>query len=348
MGNKLRWGILGTGNIAGQFAEGVRASRRGELAAVGSRSLESAKAFSSRFGIPAAVGSYQELVAHPAVDAVYVSLPNSLHKPWTIAALQAGKHVLCEKPIGINAAEAREMFAASQSAGKVLVEAFMYRSHPLTLAIVEAVRRGDIGELKLIRSSFCFHTTKIAGNVRFSSELFGGSLMDVGCYCINFSRLHAGCEPDRMSAAGKIHSSGVDEMAAGMLGFPNGMLASFACGMTVHTDNTAYLCGSEGFIEIPIPWKPPSDEAIYIVSSATPARMDQAGKTAAALPGSQPREVRKVPVGGALYGIEADDFAATVIDGRPPRLSADDSIGNMRVLDELRRQVGVKFEAAAS
>ena len=132
-------------------------------------------------------------------------------------------------------------------------------------------------------------------------------------------------------------------MAAGFLGFPNGMLASFACGMTVHTDNTAYLCGSEGYIQIPIPWKPPSDEAIYIVASSTPPRMDQGGKATAALPGSQPRDVRKVPVGGVLYGIEADDFAATVIDGHAPRLTAADSIGNMRVLDELRRQVGVKF-----
>jgi D-xylose 1-dehydrogenase (NADP+, D-xylono-1,5-lactone-forming) len=341
MDGKLRWGILGTGNIARQFATGVNASQRGLLAAVGSRSSDSANQFAANFRIPRAFGSYEQLIAEPSVEAVYVSLPNSMHHQGTLAALRAGKHVFCEKPLGVNAREASEMFDAAEAAGRVLVEAFMYRSHPLTLALKEAVDLGEIGQLRLIRTSFCFSTAKITGNIRFSEELAGGSIMDIGCYCVNFSRLFAGCEPDEIHAIGRIHSSGVDETAAGTLHFPGGILATFACATTVHADNAAYLCGTEGFIEVPIPWKPPSPEATYIVSRSVPARMDTGKPTAA--PGSAPRDVRHVPVHGDLYGIEADDFAATVLDGRPPRLSRQDSVGNMRVLDELRKQVGLKF-----
>jgi predicted dehydrogenase len=342
MDAKLRWGILGTGNIARQFTEGVRRSRRGMLAAVGSRSVDSARKFAEDFDVPMVYPDYEGLTREAAVDAVYVSLPNTLHHAWTIAALRAGKHVLCEKPLGVSAAEAEEMFDAAAAAGRMLVEAFMYRSHPLTLAVIEAVRRGDIGELRVIRSSFCFRTAKIAGNIRFDPALAGGSLMDVGCYCINFSRLMAGCEPVKVSAAARFHSSGVDESAVGTLHFPNGVLASFMCGMTVQGDNTAQLCGTEGFIEIPIPWKPPAEQSVYIVSHSAPPRMDAPGAAVTQAPGSLPREVRKVPVEGHLYGIEADDFAAAVLDGRPPRLTRQDSVGNMRVLDELRRQIGAK------
>jgi predicted dehydrogenase len=331
----LRWGILGTGNIARQFCEGVLQSERGKLAAVGSRSAESANEFAARFGIPVALATYDELVRHAAVDAVYVSLPNHLHHHWTIAALRAGKHVLCEKPIGVNAAEAQEMFDVAEQTGKTLVEAFMYRSHPLTLAVIEAVKRGEIGELRLIRTSFCFKTEKIAGNIRFDAAMAGGSLMDVGCYCINFSRLFAGAEPTKVNVVGRLHPSGIDELAAGTLTFPGGILASFACGMTLQADNTAYLCGSNGFIQIPIPWKPPTDAAIYIVAHGIPPRMDKPG----AAPAGAPRDERRVPVKGHLYGIEADDFAATALDGRPPRLSRADTVGNMRVLDEARRQI---------
>jgi D-xylose 1-dehydrogenase (NADP+, D-xylono-1,5-lactone-forming) len=341
MSRKLHWGILGTGNIARQFAAGVRASQRGELTAVASRSGQAAASFAAEFGVPQALEGYERLMGQETIDVVYVSLPNSMHHEWTIAALRAGKHVLCEKPLATNAAQAAEMFDAAESAKRVLVEAFMYRSHPLTLAVAEAVSRGEIGQLRLIRTSFCFRTNKIEGNVRFSAELAGGSMMDVGCYCLNYSRFFAGCEPTRVDAVGRLHSSGVDETAAGTLVFPNGILASFACGTTVHADNSAYLCGTEGFIETPIPWKPPSPESTFVVARSIPPRMDAAGsQPRAQLP---PRDVRRVSVPGHLYGIEADDFAAAVFDGAEPRLSRQDSIGNMRVLDEMRKQVGVKF-----
>jgi len=330
----LRWGILGTGNIARQFCTGVLASRRCKLSAVGSRSPESAGEFASQFQIARAFGTYDALLRDDGVDAIYVSLPNHLHHEWTLKSLAAGKHVLCEKPIAMNAAEAIEMFDAAQRSGKILAEAFMYRSQPLALAVAESVSKGAIGQIRLIRTSFCYRTNRIEGNIRFRPEMGGGALMDIGCYCVNFSRWMIGGEPNSIQAMGRIHPTGVDEAAAGTMLFDGGVMASFVCGMTFHADNSAYICGTDGFIQIPIPWKPPA-RSIFIIARGTPPRMDDPR----AKPVAPRPEVRTIESNGELYGIEADDFAATVMGGTPPRLTAADSIGNMKALDELRRQV---------
>lgn len=337
MGDKLRLGILSTGNIARQFAAGALNANRCMLAAVGSRELASAKAFADAYRMPLAFGSYAELINSPNVDAVYNALPNSMHHEWTLAALKAGKHVLCEKPLASNAPQAREMFDAAERAGRVLVEAFMYRSHPQTLAVMDAVRSGVIGELKLIRTSFCYRTRRIDGNIRFDPALAGGGLMDIGCYCIDFSRLFANSEVVRVDVTGHVHESGVDDLAAGTLTFANGVIASFTCGMTLQADNTAYLCGSEGYIEIPVPWKPPLEKAGFTIARGTPPKMDAPGQPA---PTAPPREWRATP-SGALYALEADDFAATILDGQPPRLSRADSVGTMEILDLMRKRLGV-------
>jgi predicted dehydrogenase len=265
-----------------------------------------------------------------------------MHHEWTIRSLRAGKHVLCEKPLATNAAQAEEMFDVAQREGRVLVEAFMYRSHPLTRAVLDAVRSGEIGELKLIRTSFCFRTTKVRDNIRFDAALAGGGLMDVGCYCLNFSRLFAGAEPAAAFAAGHLHESGVDDHACGVLHFPGGVTATFACGMSVQADNAAYLCGSEGYIEVPVPWKPPRENAAYSVVRATPPLMDGPARSAGA-PSPPPRQPHHVTAAAELYALETEDFAAAVLDGAPPALDRQDTVGNMRLLDELRRQVGVKF-----
>jgi predicted dehydrogenase len=339
MSNRLRWGILGTGNIARQFSAGMLAASRSTLAAVGSRSAESAAAFARAHGIPVAHGSYEALLADPQVDAIYNSLPNSLHHRWTIAALRAGKHVLCEKPMAVNVAEAQEMFDVARNRGRVLVEAFMYRCHPLTIAVQKAVADGAIGQVKMIRTSFCYRTTKIAGNVRFDPQLAGGCLMDVGCYCINFSRLFAGGEPTRVQGCGHFHESGVDDRVVASMQFPGGILASFSCGMSAHADNTATLNGTDGYIEIPIPWKPPAPESIFIIARGTPPKMDGPVKG----PAIPPRETVRVRLGGELcgelYGIEADAFAACVQDGSPPWITPADTLGNMRVLDQLNQAI---------
>jgi predicted dehydrogenase len=338
MSGKLRWGILGTGNIARQFTAGLNSSRRGVAAAVGSRSGQSAEAFAKEYGIATAHGSYDSLVADAQIDAMYNSLPNSLHAPWTIRALSAGKHVLCEKPLAMNATEAQRMFDAAAGAGKMLMEAFMYRTHPQTSAVIEAVRSGAIGRPRLIRTSFCYRTRKIDGNVRFVRELGGGGLMDVGCYCISFARFLAGEEPSVIHASANFHETGVDELAAGTLVFPGGIISTFDCGMCVQADNTAYICGSEGYIEIPVPWKPVAGSSKFIIAGGTTPKMDKP------IPGGPPpRDVRIVDVAGDLYGIEADHFAGMVLDGNPPAVSRDDSLGNMRVLDEMRRQIGLVF-----
>src|ERR1700722_19569113 len=339
MSKPLRWGILGTGNIARQFVGGLAASPRCEVQAVASRSKESAHAFAMANHVRSAWFSYESLLKDQDVDVVYNALPNSLHHEWTIKALRAGKHVLCEKPVAMSAAQAEEMFDVARQSGLVLAEAFMYRSHPLTHAVMNAVLGGAIGELRLIRTSFCFRTTRIDGNIRFSPKLGGGGLMDVGCYCISYSRLFAAQEPTEFTIVANRHATGVDNLAAGSLKFPGGVLASFTCGMTTQADNTAYLCGSDGYIEVPVPWKP-LRESTFVIGRGIPPKMDGPAKVQVG-PGA-PREVVRISAADDLYGLEAADFAAAVIDGKPPAVSAADSIGNMRVLDELRRLGGLR------
>ena len=337
----LRWGILGTGNIARQFVAGVTASQRGTPAAVGSRTIDAAQAFAQTHGVARAHGSYDALLADSAVDAIYVSLPNQLHHEWTIRALEAGKHVLCEKPFAATEAQAAEMFDAAKKANRLVMEAFMYRTHPLTHAVIEAVRGGLIGELRLIRTSFCYRSSRVEGNIRFDEALAGGGLMDVGCYCVDFSRLVAGAEPTHIHAVGRLHESGVDDCVAGALRFPGGVVASFTCGMTVQADNSAYICGSDGYIEIPVPWKPLPPEATFVIAHSTPPKMD--GGPRAGVP--IPRDVRRVPVTRNVYAYEADAFAVAVQDGLPLPITPADTLGNMRVIEELKRQVGTSAQA---
>jgi predicted dehydrogenase len=306
---------------------------------VGSRSVESAKSFASSRGVARAYGSYAELLRDDTVDAIYNSLPNNLHHEWTIRALEAGKHVLCEKPFAMNFEQAKEMFAAAKKHDRVLVEAFMYRSHPLTHAVLGAVRSGEIGQLRLIRTSFCYRTARME-NIRFQKPLGGGGLMDIGCYCINFSRLIARCEPSKVHATAIIGPTGVDTVLVGTLTFPTGVLASFTCGMDLHANNTVTISGTEGYIEVPVPWKPPAQRAEYVLAHSTPPKMDTpptAGK------GPPPRESRFVDANLELYALEAMDFAATVFDGKPPAVSEADTLGNMAVIDEMRRQIAVEF-----
>jgi len=343
--SQLTWAILGTGNIARQFAAGVRSARRASIVAIGSRSADTARAFAAEHAAGAACGTYEDALKEPAVRAVYVSLPNSMHHQWTIKALRAGKHVLCEKPLAASAAEAHEMFAEARRAGRLLVEAFMYRAHPMLAAAVEVARSGRIGPIRLIRTSFCYRTTRIADNIRFDAALAGGALMDIGCYCIDFSCLVAGQPPAQVHAAGHIHERGVDDVVAGTLTFANGIVAGFTCGMSVQADNSACICGEDGYIEIPVPWKPPR-QATFIIARGTPPKMDGARPAGtppkldgARPPGTPPRELRTVDAGADLYGIEADAFAAAVLDGAAPFISQRESLANMQVLDKMRAQL---------
>jgi len=325
---KLRFGILGTGNIAKQFATGVTKSTLTTLTAVGSRTSAAAEAFAKKYGIASAHGSYEALLADSSVDAIYVSLPNNMHHEWTINALRAGKHVLCEKPIATTAAEAEEMFDVAERSGRMLVEAFMYRAHPQTLAAVKAVRDGAIGKVRVIRTSFCYRTRKIEGNIRFDSALAGGALMDIGCYCLDFSRLIAGGEPTGVSAEGLIGSQGVDTLVSGSLKFGDDCVANFVCGMIAQADNAALICGEDGWIRIPVPWKP-TGQCGFTIERQTPPKQDGAATSRPPLERIDLVEPRDV------YGIEADAFANTVINSAAPFMSRSDSLGTMRLLERV-------------
>lgn len=334
----LRWGILGTGNIARQFAQDVSQAGSGQLWAVGSRTRESAESFARQWNIPKAYGRYEDLLADPQVEAVYISLPNSLHCQWTVAALEAGKHVLCEKPLAVTEAEAEKMFTTAQRQRRVLIEAFMYRTHPLTLAWVEQVRHGAIGRLRLIRASFCFFTHQVENNIRFRTDLAGGALMDVGCYCLDLARWLAGGEPEHVHAVARLHPSGVDELTVGTLVFPDGLLVEFACGLRVHADNTLLVCGDQGYIQVPIPWKPPMRGAEYVIAASQRPKAD-----GPAAPPTRPRQVIQLDAPAPLYALEAQAFTRAVRGKTPPFITPQESLANTRLLQQLRRQIGLNF-----
>jgi predicted dehydrogenase len=207
-------------------------------------------------------------------------------------------------------------------------------------AVDEVIKSGAIGIIKHIRTNFCYRTNKVVGNIRFERELGGGVLMDVGCYCINFSRHFAGGEPVAIQATAKFHERGVDELTSAILRFDNDIIATFTCGNTLQADNTATICGTDAYIEVPVPWKPVQGKAGYALAHSTPPRQDQ--KHASTLP-TPPRQAVAVDVDKDLFALEADDFAATVLDGSPPVITRADTLGNMRVLDEIRRQIGLTF-----
>jgi D-xylose 1-dehydrogenase (NADP+, D-xylono-1,5-lactone-forming) len=334
----LRLGILGTGNIARQVVASAGLADRVKVTSVGSRSPESAQQFVHAHEAVtrgASATDYEGVLADPTVDAVYISLPNSLHLEWTLKALAAGKHVLCEKPIAPTQREAAAMFAAAEAAGTLLVEAFMYRSHPQTHAVTAAVARGDIGLIKHIRTSFCYLTRKVAGNVRFDPSLAGGALLDIGCYCIDLTCLVAGDAPESVSAYAIRHPSGVDEQVSAALRFAGGVTATFTCGMTLQADNTATISGDGGYIEVPVPWKPPTPTQ-WILAHSTPPKMDSAASAAGSAP---PRQSFTIDEPKPLYALELDDFARAVFREIPPAMPKAHTLRNLGVIDAIRSQI---------
>ena len=333
----FRYGILGCGNIARQFATDLADAQHARVAAVASRSADKARSFGARFGVAPdrCFGGYAELLADRSLDAVYVALPNHEHHGWSKRALAAGKHVLCEKPFTLNVAAAEDLFATADAAGLRIMEAFMYRCHPLTPAVVDAVRGGAIGRLRMIRASFCYRTARIDGNVRFDPTIGGGGLQDIGSYCVNFARLMAGEEPSEVHAVGHHHATGVDDVAAAVLNFPSGVSAALTFGMSVQLDNTAHLGGTDGWIQVPVPWKPAPTGATYVVGGQTPPKQDLAAGPAGS---TGPRTVT-VDAAAPLYALEADAFARACRTGGPLPVPPDDTRGNLAVLTELARQL---------
>ncbi|CAM3804334.1 Gfo/Idh/MocA family protein [Marinicrinis lubricantis] len=313
---KLRWGILSTAGIARRSViPGIQQSQTGEVYAVASRDASKAMAFAEELGIPKSYGSYEELLADADVDAVYIPLPNHLHKEWTIKAAEAGKHVLCEKPAALDAQEAEEMTAACHKAGVIYAEAFMYRHHPRYEQIREHIHSGEIGELRGIHGTFTFNSAGSKENIRFHQDMGGGSLYDVGCYPISAARMLIGTEP----IAATCHAffspdhGGVDMMLAGLVEFENGVSLSFDCGMWAAYRNTLEILGTKGRIEIPCAFTTHSSPNYFIETA-------------------DGRKEIEVPVVNH-YACQADDFGRAVLEGASYPFDPMDSILNMRVID---------------
>jgi len=315
---KIRWGVLSTANI-GRVAviPAIQHSANGELVAVASRDRQKAQEFAKKLGIPASYGSYEALLSAEDVDAVYIPLPNSMHREWTIKASEKKKHVLCEKPLAMNSAECVEMERSAQINGVKLMEAFMYRFHPQTQKVLDLVRSGAIGELRLIHSAFTFRVSNPA-NIRLQPQLGGGSLMDVGCYCVNISRTIAGQEPVEVQAYANWGSTGVDDQMLAYLRFRNGLLAQFDCSLILSRREFYQLVGKEGTIDVPVAFLPDATEATI--------KLCKDGK-----------EENHVVPGVDEYRLMVEHFANCILNNIPPRYPPSEAAANMRVIDALYR-----------
>ena len=252
MGSPVKWGIVSTADINRKVIPGAHASDKVDLVAIASREATRAEAYAREWEIPRAYGSYEELLADPELEAVYISLPNTLHVEWSIKALEAGKHVLCEKPFTRHPEEAAEAFDVAEREGRLLSEAFMYRHNPQTAKLVELVRDGAIGELRLIRSTFSYGLYD-PENIRLRTDVEGGALMDVGCYTVSGSRLLGG-EPERVWGEAWYGPSGTDWVFAGTLRFPGDVIAAFDCGTALPERDELEAVGSEGSLFLDDPW----------------------------------------------------------------------------------------------
>ncbi|WID95079.1 Gfo/Idh/MocA family oxidoreductase [Bosea vestrisii] len=244
----LQLGILGAANIARAFTSGVAPSAAVKVAAVASRDVTKAESFARECGIPRFHGSYEALLADPAIDAIYNPLPNSLHAEWSIRAMEAGKHVLCEKPLATSAADARAMFAAATRLGRHLVEAYPYRAQPQTLKLRELLAAGAIGKVQLIRSSFGVAFSDPT-NIRLKPDVGGGALLDAGSYAVSLALLAAGERPERVSATARWSETGVDMSTVATLEFPNGALAQISASFATAFHRNALIAGDAGTIE---------------------------------------------------------------------------------------------------
>ena len=312
MSKTLNWGLLSTARINNALITPLRASKRNHLLAVGSRSQESADAYALERKIPCAHGSYEALLADPEIDVIYISLPNHLHAEWTIKAVEAGKHVLCEKPLALNVDQVDAVKAAAQKHGRVVAEAFMYRHHPQTLKVQEIVRSGSLGTVKLIRGSFSFVLSRKEDIRLLDPTMGGGSIWDIGCYPISYARTVLGENPLEVFGWQATGETGVDETFIGQMRFANDVHAQFDSSFAIPFHSFMEIVGSEATLSIPKPYKPEVDEKIFI------SRDDKT-------------ETIKVK-GQELYIGEVEDMADAILLGKAPRISLDDSRANVAAI----------------
>lgn len=328
----LRWGILGTGNIASKFAADLnKLGGRAKLIAVGSRRRASSEEFRDKVGAQFAYGSYEELVTSAEIDAVYISLPNHLHCEWSLRALAAGKHVLCEKPAGMTAAEVQDMTAAARQSGCLWLEAFAYRCHPRYQRVAQIIQDGLLGELRLAHATFCFNGGGMGRGRLWDPAMGGGAVMDVGVYPLSWLRMvarFAGLgEPTVVHSTGLI-KDGVDVTSTGILGFANGFSATWQTAIGCAAPSVGSIHGTHGQLEIRSPWK--ADDPSMILRR--PGHDDQTFID---------------DDGEPLYGREALEVARCAAAGQSPACTWDDSLAQARLLDTIRRQLSVRWPGEA-
>ncbi len=319
----LRIGVLGAARIApAALVKPASSNSSVSVTAVAARSLDRAQAFASRYRIPAAYGSYEELLADPDIDAVYNPLPNGLHGKWTRAALAAGKHVLCEKPFTANAAEAREIAALAAASDRVVMEAFHYRYHPLALRVEEIVASGELGTLERVETALCFPLPKFS-DIRYDYDLAGGATMDAGCYAVHMARVFGGETPSVVSASARLRSPRVDRAMTAELKYPSGHTGRVTCSMWSSSvlRISASVTGSRGSVRVFNPLMPQ-------VYHRFTAKIDGVRRTE-----KFPRR--------ATYEYQLDAFAAAALKGAPVKTSAADAVETMTVIDEIYRAAGL-------
>ena len=323
-GNKVKWGVLGAASIATRkVIPGMQKGALSEIAAIASRDLKKAEAAAKELGIAKAYGSYEELLADEEIEAIYNPLPNHLHVPWTARAAEAGKHVLCEKPIALNAAEAETLLAVRGRTGVKIGEAFMVKTYPQWLRVRELVREGHIGELKSIITVFSYFN-RDANNVRHKVEWGGGGLLDIGCYPITLSRWIYGEEPKRVT--GTIENDlefGTDRLASAVMEFSSGQ-SIFSCGTQTNYFQRMTLLGTTGRIDVEIPFNAPTDRPLALTISNG---MEFAGGKSV---------VEMIPPADQ-YTIQGDAFSRAIREDTEVPVPLEDAIGNMKVIDAIFR-----------
>jgi len=327
----LRWGLAGTGNIARTFANALGSSATSTLAAVASRTADRAEGFAAEYADPGPVLAldYDTLVDHKDIQAIYVATPHPQHADWVLRALRAGKHVLCEKPMGLNYPEVMAMVDAAADADRFLMEAFMYRCHPQTRELQSLLEGGAIGTVRQIRASFGFSTSPRPESRLFAPELGGGGIMDVGCYPVSAACLIAGGDPLSITAEGHLGDTGVDYWASATLTFAGGLSAQLATGITLELDNTLQIFGDDGRIQLANPWMGSDPEGRWSFE------LIRTGQAAEIIEGDAP----------PLYQIEIDHVAECIASGarQSPLMSHAESLRNARILDDWRRAIGLQY-----
>jgi len=314
IGAAVKWGILSTAEINRAVIPGAHASEKVDLIAVASRDLRRAEEYAREWEIDRAYGSYDALLEDADVEAVYISLPNTLHCEWSIRAVEAGKHVLCEKPMSRHVGDVEAAFDAAQRAQRILMEAFMYRHNPQTKRLRQLVEEGAIGDVRLVRSCFSYPLYD-AENIRLRTDVEGGSLMDVGCYCISGSRLLAG-EPEQLYGQQFVGPSGTDWVFTGTMRFPGDVFAQFDCGTALPKRDELAVVGSEGSLFLDDPW--------HCVEPVIELRGDGRSERIEVEPADS-------------YRLELENLSDAIRGGTDPLLGREDAVAQARAIDALYR-----------